>query len=155
VANSQAGEAISCACGQTVDVPTLRELRTLPTADASAPGTRPAWSVARGALFVAGALMIASAALAVWQIAPRRARLEVSQPTFAELEFDVQTLSPLQAWDAWEHFRAQKLEYRATPKFIEERAKYRELSYYLYAAVAAGAIGLLLMAASLVWPWKR
>ncbi len=42
-------------------------------------------------------------------------------------------------------FRQQKLDFRLTPEFLENRAQYRELSIYLYAAWVVAAVGLLLV----------
>jgi hypothetical protein len=154
----QAGETIFCGCGAAVEVPTLRELRSLePAVFQASDRSRPAgrWSAERGIAFTTGALLILAAAITHWQIAPRRAVLEIRQPAFQEINFDVQRLSPLQAWEAWEHFRDEKLEYRVTPQYLENRAKHRELSYYLYAAWTAAAIGLATIIASLAWPRTR
>jgi hypothetical protein len=112
----------------------------------------PTWDLQRGMLFVAGALMVAAAALTTWRILPQRQALNTRQPAFREIEFDVQLLTPIQAWDAWEHLREQKLEFRATPEYLASRAQYREFSLYLYVAWAAAALGVLLMAGALVGP---
>lgn len=153
VSTTQAGETLTCGCGRVATIPTLREIKALPLAPSAVADirTRSTWSVQRGLVFVSGALLIAASVLAYWQIAPRRRALDIRRPDFVELTIDVQQLTPLQAWDAWEHFRDQKLEFRDTPKFIENRAKYRELSYYLYTAAAGACLGSALILGSTLW----
>jgi hypothetical protein len=155
VSPTQAGETLTCACGRTLTVPTLREIRSLePLEQADRAPTSSDWNVQKGSLFVGGALLLAIAALATWRLLPQRQALNTSQPAFQEISFDVHDLDPLQAWEYWEYLRKQTLEFRMTPEFLENRAKYRELSYLLYAVWAAAAVGLALIAASLVWPGR-
>lgn len=153
VSTMQAGEAIACGCGATVQVPTLRELRQLDTlepAAAKSSAKRPAWTAAQGYLFVAGCLLLLAAAVAHSRLAPRRTALDIRQPEFQELQVDLQKVKPSEAWDIWMFFREQKLEFRPTPKFLKNRAEHRGLSLQLYAAWAAGALGLALAASSLL-----
>jgi hypothetical protein len=154
VSPSQAGESVACECGQALLVPTLREIRTLEPVETGVDRGRPAsdWDVQRGLLFVAGVLLLSIAALTTWRILPQRQALNVAQPAFREIDFDVQSLSPLQAWEAWDHFRQQTLEVRATPEYLENRKQFHELSMYLYAAWTAAAVGLLLIGAAVMWP---
>jgi hypothetical protein len=139
-----------------VTVPTLREIRLLEPLDAlDSRQASPDWNVQRGLLFVGGVLLLAVASLATWRILPQRQTLNIARPAFKEIDFDVQRLNPLEAWDAWNHLRQQTLEFRVTPEYLENRTKHRELSMYLYAAWAAAAVGLALMVAAVVWPGGR
>jgi hypothetical protein len=99
--------------------------------------------------------MVAGAALTTWRILPQRQILNTQRPAFREIEFDVQLLTPLQAWEAWEHLRQQKLEFRATPEYLANRQQYREFSLYLYVAWAFAAIGMVIVAVALAWPRPR
>ena len=154
---TQAGETLVCSCGAPVVVPTLRELRSLPSASPTeTPLARQnQWSSQRGLAFVLGVLVLAGAGLLAWRIAPQRNAVDIQKPDFPELQVDLERLTPVEAWDAWVHFRDQTLDYRATPKYIENRVKYAELSYYLYAAAAAGLTGLGLVLGSIFWPSRR
>ena len=135
-------------------VPPLREIRSLPVAsepDATSRGRRAGWSAARGAVFVAGLLLVAVGALVQWRVGPERARLNINRPVIEEVTIDdVQRLTPREAWEAWVRFRDQKLEFRPTPKYLENRSQYREYSYYLYAGWAAAAAGVIAILVSLV-----
>lgn len=154
---TQAGDPIHCDCGFTNTAPTLAEIKQLepePVAD-TADKPRRRWSVQRGIAFTLGAYLLIAAGLVQWRIAPQRAALDIRQPAFKEINFDVQRLQPLDAWEAWLHFRDQKLEYRATPEYLENRVKYRELSYYLYAGWLAAALGLAAILGAILWPRGR
>lgn len=131
----------------------MREVKALPRAAADATPTKPGgWSLMRGWLFVAGSLVLLLAGLAHSQIAPQRNQLDIRQPKFEPLQFDVQRISLTGAWDAWKHFRDLELDYRQTPEFLENRKKHRELSFFLYTAWACGLVGLGLMVGTAVWP---
>ena len=153
VSTVQAGELMDCSCGAAVQVPTLRELRLLDTLDADSPkatAKRTNWSTTQGYLFVAGLLCLLAAAIAHSRLAPRRTALDIRQPEFQELKVDLQTVKPSEAWDIWQYFREQKLEFRPTPRFLKNRAEHRSLSLQLYAAWALGGLGAALAASSLL-----
>mgnify|MGYP001821743924 CR=1 FL=1 len=153
VALPQAGETLSCVCGAQVVVPALRELRRLdPVADTLATSDRSHnWDLRRGSLFVTGMLLLAAGLVAHARIYPQRQQLDTSRPAFRELNFDIQTLTPLPAWEAWEFFRKQDLGVRTTPQYLEHRAKHRKLSYFLIGAWASAGLGAGLAGLSLVW----
>jgi hypothetical protein len=98
-------------------------------------------------------LIVALAALAHIRISPQRDALATRPPQFQELPFDVQLISPAQAWEAWQHFRAEKLEARNTPSFITNRRQYQQLSYALYIAWGAAGLGAILVGLA-AWPRK-
>ncbi|HTN74497.1 MAG TPA: hypothetical protein VL096_04595 [Pirellulaceae bacterium] len=58
---SQAGQSVTCTCGQTIDVPAMRTIRTFATAspEGAAPQRKeaPAWSQLQGLLFAGGVLL--------------------------------------------------------------------------------------------------
>ncbi|QDU25498.1 hypothetical protein ETAA8_05670 [Anatilimnocola aggregata] len=59
VRGGQAGEKLTCKCGASVAVPTVRQLRQLETVeDASAPQPAAAWTAWQGPLFSIGALLL-------------------------------------------------------------------------------------------------
>lgn len=157
VATPQAGDTLKCVCGHEFVVPTMRDLRQLELVEsATAPEAAGAtWRIEQGITFVVGCLLIFAAGFTHWRITPQRAALPIERPPFEALDRDVQQIPLMEVWQAWEHFRDNKLDYRTTPQFIENRAKYRELSYYLYAGWTAGAIGLALIAISIVWPFSK
>ena len=126
---AQAGESLTCECGHELTVPTLRQLRQLPTCNTD-----------QGA-----------AARPTGPPAKRKA-LDISPPAFQEIDRDVQQLPAKESWDAWKYFRQQKLDDRPTPDFVKNRSKHRELTALLYAAWATTASGLALMAAAWLWP---
>ena len=150
VATTQAGETLTCSCGEPVLVPTLRELKQLDTVDdeTGTPKTS-GWNPLRGGLFVSGIVLIAIAGIGHWRIDAQRRVLDIEQPEFQEMTFDVQTLTPMRAWEAWTHFRSRSLEFRDTPEFVANRQKHRELTAYLYGFWTSAALGAILVVVSL------
>ena len=150
---AQAGDRLTCKhCETWVDVPTMREIRTLPVVETARDRRSGGWNVVRGSLFVTGALMIGFAALAHWRLEPQRRRLDTAKPEFQDITFSLDRVSLKDAWEAWNYFRFQDLDYRETPQFIENRRKHRELTYSLYTAWSAAGIGLTMIAGSIIWP---
>ncbi len=150
---TQAGETVQCVCGQSVVVPTMRELRQLPTDEAEATTSRnasAAWSPLQGLMFVAGCLMIIGACYGHFRIRGERSQLAIAAPEFPEMPFDVQILSPTQAWEAWEYFQTETLETRLPPKYLAARKRYDALTNYLYGTWAAGGVGVLLLGLSFI-----
>lgn len=153
VSLAQAGDTVRCGdCDAAVEIPTMRELKALPVAEAASNVGKSNWNVVRGWLFVAGAVVAGLAVLAHFQIEPQRQALDTQQPEFEEINFSLDRLSLEEAWKAWNHFRVQELDYRDTPEFIENRQRHQELSYLLYIAWAAGGVGLTMIVGSLLWP---
>ncbi len=64
VSTRQAGQAVRCACGAPLEVPTLRGLRQLEQAERPAKASRRAWGARHRAAFVLVALSLAAAAAA-------------------------------------------------------------------------------------------
>ena len=154
VALPQAGEMLRCACGAEVIVPTLRELRRLEPLPqtAMAAGSPAVWDLQCGSLFVIGMLLLAAGILAHLRIYPQRQQLDTARPPFRELEFKIQSLTPLQAWEAWDYFQRQDLQIRVTPQYLENQAKYRKLSYFLVGAWGCAGLGAGLAGLSFLWP---
>lgn len=156
VSPTQAGETLPCDCGHSILVPTLREMRALePLEPPRSDRTSADWDLQRGLLFVGGVVLLAIAALTTWKLWPQRHALVTTQPEMKQLEVDIPNLKPIEAWEVWEYrpgLRKLTLEFRNTPEYLENRKKYRELSYLLYAAWFGAAVGLAMIGVSLLWP---
>src|SRR5690242_12370469 len=108
VSTGQAGQTVRCTCGAPVEVPSIRDLRSLPTApDASSAG--PVWGVRQGMFFVGGT--IAAVALAViavlWFMRPSLidVRKEVGEPDLAALRAEINSVAPEENYMRYESIR--------------------------------------------------
>ena len=154
----QAGEALVCECGATVQAPTLREIRQLEPSDemptaSTQEGT--SWNPLKGAIFVVGVVLIVSGLIGHFRINPQRQALATEAPPFEELDVAIESISPVEAWTAWDYFRRQDLEYRNTPEFLANRQKHSELSFYVYLLWALAICGLGMVIISLLIPSRR
>ncbi|NLF72207.1 MAG: hypothetical protein GX575_24500 [Candidatus Anammoximicrobium sp.] len=156
---SQAGRQLTCRCGATLEVPSLRAIRTLETvADSDAKPPRRSWNLTRGLLFAAG-LVLALAGLATaglagvnWVTAtvPPAPVVNVG-PALAELD----TLSAVDTWDAWVDLRTNGLgPYMPTAKFMVETALERVFGIFVGGLVAV-AVGLVIAAVAIVLPGQQ
>ena len=100
VSPSQAGGTVACECGQTLDVPRLGELRSLPTkSESAAPGGK-GWSfrlgVGSGALVAALILGGLAAWVAANEPAPPAPFDPTARQTFVDRQLDAS--SPAELW---------------------------------------------------------
>ncbi len=101
VSPRQAGQPVTCLCGNVLEVPPLNELRTLepvapdagPKGSESRRGERSAWSGRQAGLFLGVVLLCTSVPWAAW--------LELSKPRLIPVE----RMTPLQTWGLWQELR--------------------------------------------------
>lgn len=101
VGGGQAGDQVSCtACGQTLAVPTLRELSQLPVVADSVAGNQRSWDLSKGLLLLGGLLAVLSWGAAAWL------RMPVESPVDPDLiRKSVMESSDAEIYDAWKnHF---------------------------------------------------
>jgi len=99
----QAGDRLTCDCGATVTVPTLRQLRQMPTVrEQSAAETGPIWGFRQAAmtlclLAAAACLVVAGASWFSEQPVPT-----IDPTAYAQnVDRRVRQLTPLQGWRRW------------------------------------------------------
>jgi len=99
----QAGELLTCGCGTTVAVPTLRQLCQLPEARAeSASATQTTWGFRQGAITLSlllAALCLALAAMSRYSEQPVPT-LDVAKYA-KDIDRLVSNLTPLEGWQRW------------------------------------------------------
>jgi hypothetical protein len=98
----QAGEAVTCRCGATLDVPPLRKLRHLPAAPEAVSRRTPTWNARRG---IIAACLILATVLAGVSLGNR-----ITEPSVAPFSADVRQqvvaerlkrMTPAEAWQLW------------------------------------------------------
>jgi len=152
---SQAGRQLVCRCGATLEVPSLRAIRSLETvADAGAKPVRRSWSPARGVSFAVGLVIVLAGLFVAGNAGFRWATAKVppppanAEPLLPELD----TLSSADTWDAWLDFRNNGLgPYIPTAKFMVEAAL-----QYLFRVMVTGlvvaAAGLTIAVVAMLLP---
>ena len=144
VATSQAGEQIRCAaCGQTVNVPKLRELRSLPirqdegqSAELRRQGANP-WRTWRGPVMaVVTCIFIVSATMTSW-FGLQRYRLDLSYTPDSEVkngDARIDSLDLRKLDFEWREYSTEGLGQRRTPPFVllqlygNERARLAQIA---------------------------
>jgi hypothetical protein len=137
---SQAGDSVVCECGESLEVPTLRELRRLDRWNPPSAGRRrrgPVWG--RRQVWISVGLIVTLIGLShglflLWTW-PRPA--------------DVETLSPLETWALWQELR---LGANRFPSPAAREAATRELSSQVWSvfALVVTAVGVLTMGGAYV-----
>jgi hypothetical protein len=142
---SQAGQSVTCDCGTTHVVPTMRELRQLEVAepDAAPRGQRPTWGMGRGISFsVAVVVMIASLTFTAFvlflylrlpDVGTVEDEIRASRQAYEELTAD-------QMFQLWQVFRDQGLGPQQThPSLFFERSA----NQMWWTMLASGLVGLV------------
>ena len=124
---SQAGRQLACRCGATLEVPSLRAIRSLETvADRSAKPARRSWNPTRGVLFAVGLVLVLAGLIVAGNAGIRWATATVPPPPVVNagpVLAEVDTLSSADTWDAWIDLRNNGLgPYMPTAKFMVEAA---------------------------------
>jgi hypothetical protein len=103
----QAGGRVTCACGVTVDVPPLRKLRHLPSAEVKREPAARRWGARQGIVAASLILLAGIVGVIVWSWAT-----EPDVPTFdpaayqRDIERHLAQLTPADAWNLWiEYYR--------------------------------------------------
>lgn len=147
---TQAGGTTPCVCGEVIAIPKMLDLKKLPQVGqvSASDKKRNQWSPIQGGVFGLGVLLIAIGGYLHFQVAAERGGLQVEQPEFDEYKGDLSLMTESQAWGSWVQLRTLKLENRATPQFLQNRVRFKELTTYIYLAWSAAAVGGVLMLVS-------
>lgn len=143
---TQAGDTIACACGESVAVPALRELTSLPRAEPTAPTQfrRPtaAWGGRQRRLLL-GAVIALIGLILLSIVYYRRPILH-----------DVKEMRPLQTWTLWQELRlgADRRPSPGAKEYTERATWYRR---WVGVTATLTAVGVLLMASSFVSRRRR
>ncbi len=139
----QAGESITCPCGNVLETPSLNQLKTLekvapeaePAAAAALARKRSAWSGRKAGFFLGIVLMCMGVPWAAW--------LELSKPRLIPIE----RMSPLQTWGLWQELRTGANRYPSPQArgFAEALGQNRN---WFVVALALSACGLLVCVGS-------
>ncbi len=165
VETGQAGDAVTCTCGNRLEVPTFRQLTKLPPADgpvAASPTGRTSsgnWGARQGLLLLGGVMLLATlgATLYIWSDSPRSLADHVADERRAA--FDLAQIDNMTPNDAWRFWKVDILEGRFDATVQKEvfadrhGAELHQRKYWV--AVFVAVIGLLVLIAGLCWQKPR
>jgi hypothetical protein len=157
----QAGNQTTCSeCNRALDVPRLRELKTLPRFEKAGEASPvvdkayepPRWSGLPGALFSLGLLMLVIACASAAYTYSMRSNFEAfaKAPVEEDIEFthDIRQISLIDSWEAWGKFREINLSSRQQPYHVFAKEKIASLDKWLMFFSGLGTLGLLSMVVS-------
>jgi hypothetical protein len=146
----QAGGTVACACGASVDVPTMRELRALPQteqADARA-GAAPLWGLKQGLLLAGVLLLLATAIPAGYWIVNFPEPPVIDVAAIVERDNKLFDRMPVQAtWNYWQQVVDLDLVAIETPHDVAYQKNAAKLKVKITGALALSVISLGLIAA--------
>lgn len=139
---AKAGQEVQCACGASLEVPTLQGLKALNRAPLQTPPPgKAAWGL-RQQLLLVGAVVTMIALLAAGYLFFNRPQM-----------LDITAVSPLHAWHIWQDLRLGVRQSQAEYRIFDAMVA----NYWRWLGVVSviGALGLLTMASSLLVPNKK
>jgi len=157
VANAQAGGQVTCRCGKSLSVPTLRGLRELEFAPPELQrALGPGWSPIHGAIFAVG-LLAGAAGLALVTYSLWRYTLLVHSDLASDRSRDVvqfesasiDKLTAPQMLGAWTELIDEGLGEKRTPIWVAAREKIAQYKRWMALGGGTIALGLLLSLATL------
>jgi hypothetical protein len=143
----QAGQAVACGCGATLEVPTMLKLVKLQRVDPELTPARrpPSWGM-RQRLILVGATITLAAMTAAFYFFWNRPILSLREPDREFIRQHVEAFSPVETWQLWHVLRAQRLDRRHpadNPLYREAAFRYR-LAMGAALFFAASGLGLVI-----------
>ena len=154
VTTSQAGQQLTCSCGNSLSIPTLRELKQLPAADPTYEPQRRAIdgpdrrrpSLLIGSMFAVMCLAIPAAIFFTYQrLTMDTSYTEESDREMAFAELDEAT--PAELSMAWDSFSTRGLGQPTKPAFYQVQSQARALQWRLAIAWGIALIAAIIAAA--------
>lgn len=146
VSLSQAGGQAACACGKSLAIPTLRGIRQLDIAPATATAGALGWSKLHGAFFSGGVLIAAIGAAIIAYHLLLYAQIgglavDRTDEVLRSSSEQIDTLTPLQSLEVWSHEMLEEgLGEPQTPYWIAAKQKVDEY----FAIIKMASVALLL-----------
>jgi hypothetical protein len=160
VARRQAGETVRCVCGESLEVPTLLRLRSLPRAAEPAPAAPPgaAWGL-RHRLWLLGTVIfvVAAVPIVVLVICFPSPPQKISPPP-EQIREEARAFSATDAWVVWrrlERTDVNLLFVRDQFGFKEAQVAYDELSFKYQLGIAVLALFCALGVTLVVVGWLQ
>jgi hypothetical protein len=149
VTTADAGRTVVCPCGRKVQVPTLREVQSLPRADdPSARPAAPPWTAQQGAMFTGGLCLLVVGLVAVGILYNHWRKIDTDKPNvdaqlLAEVQKAVTSAEPASTLDGWYFLRYNPLpDERDETSWEYSRRRARPFFVGMIIAGALAAIGL-------------
>jgi len=154
---SQAGSSVVCQCGKSLEVPTLRGIRTLDPIQATA-ARQPTreWSPLRGGIFVVAFVgMLAGAGIAGYAYKAIQKVINVSADQEQQLYAHYIDQTPVdELYAEWRIMREQRLGSPDENAFVNARKQRRVLTGIITFGIGLSVAGIVGMIISLVLPGK-
>jgi hypothetical protein len=155
IAASQAGGRVACACGKSLDVPTMRGVRQLEPAPAETKvRAQASWSRAHGATFAGGLLIAGVGVVLIAIYLLQYARVvghtrDFSPEVLAAEAAHIDKLTPLELLSEWSEVLEHGLGEPSAPPWVTAQKMIAGYRAWMIGGASAIAAGLLLSVATL------
>ena len=152
VSGGQAGDEVFCTgCGQSLAVPTLRELSQLPLAEETRSNRQRNWDASKGLLLLGGLLVVVSWTAAAWL------RIPVASPVDpAIIRQNLAGQTDAEIYEAWRDYFSMTTV--ARPQMVIEKIFIQQVQLrrgLSIALIVSGGVGLLIGLAGAIGVGRR
>ncbi len=141
VENRKAGTRVVCACGNSLEVPTIRAIAQLARADQVEEVLPPVWTLRQGIIFLGLAIALPASAFTIY--------LYLQLPTLQEstVQGVIQQYSPAQSWALWQIY-LQGMPKAASPETKAVIEGIHALQRWIHLGLVVAILGLLVSASA-------
>lgn len=149
---TQAGQTMTCACGKSVEVPTLRGLSALdqPVEAKGQQDSRPQWTPVQGLLFAVGAAIAAVSVSVLIFVLMHKPPSVAEDPVKNNREkLDMSSMSSENIWKLWQALRYSPLSQNSNSPAWKNRQLRRQYNRYLLLSIAGCIAGTMIAGATM------
>ena len=143
-----AGQSVRCECGNTIPVPSLRELRRLPLVQRGERRKPTAWSRIQGFTFAAGSLVMAIALCVFFYYLAARIRVDMPLSPYDRFldQKDLTSLTPEDTWLVWQAFQHYDIRWGHSQSYVDAQQHAARLQLYMGIAAGVALLGGIVVA---------
>ena len=154
---SQAGQELTCSCGRSITIPSMRAIRQLQPVKAATKAPEKTWNPVKGFIFGIGALLIIGGLVTAGHSYFVYSQVVDYKPSSAELSMQLEEIDKLSApnlWELWHLNLDHPLEPAGSSPFAILQGMAKDKQQLVYMGLSVALAGLVCAVISLFIPAK-
>ncbi|MEC7566505.1 MAG: hypothetical protein VX738_12560 [Planctomycetota bacterium] len=155
---AQAGDSLTCECGENITIPNLRDVKMLPLAPDQQPVAASSWNRVNGILFFIAVISISSGVLGAGFSFIRGSQIVVDDTTEETTQYGdvvIDQMPPLESIEVFKMIRANGLGKQQQVEFLIAQEQQNQYYSYGYLAIVIAVLGCLLTGGTMIANRRR